>query len=85
MSKPEFGVLPANPTSSAPGDAVSAGASGDKDALASHKHAREAWGVSGDYVQPGVAAAGTSGHVADAGHVHPMQLLIGMQWMQVSP
>lgn len=58
---------------SAPGDTVSAGASG-KYSDGAHRHAREAWAGSGDIgaSTPGAAAAaGSTGKVADGGHVHP--------------
>lgn len=57
---------------SAPGDTVSAGASG-KYSDGAHRHAREAWGGSGDIgaSAPGDAStAGATGKVADAGHKH---------------
>ena len=57
---------------SAPGDTVSAGASG-KYSDGGHRHAREAWGAAGDIgaSAPGDAStAGATGKVADAGHKH---------------
>lgn len=62
------------PSSSAPGDvgAVGAGTTAARD---DHQHGREAWGLAGDVGTEtfgATAAAGVSGKVADAGHVHAM-------------
>lgn len=57
---------------SAPGDTVSAGASG-KYSDGAHRHAREAWGGSGDIgasAPADASTAGATGKVADAGHKH---------------
>lgn len=62
------------PTSSAPGDVVATG-TGTSIALATHKHAREAWGTAGQITTltfGGAATAGSSGAVADAAHSHGM-------------
>lgn len=57
---------------SAPGDTVSAGASG-KYSDGAHRHARESWGASGDIgasAPADASTAGATGKVADAGHKH---------------
>lgn len=62
------------PASSAPGDAAATGVAAVA-ARRDHKHAREAWGGAVDIGAEtfgAAAAAGATGKVADAGHVHAM-------------
>lgn len=62
------------PVASAPGDTGTAGTGGVA-ARSTHRHAREAWGGAGDVGSETVgasASAGSTGKVADAGHVHAL-------------
>lgn len=75
MARSQLGVLPATPAASAPGDVTSAGTAGDPPAQASHKHAREAWGLAADLTAASdTAVAGASGRTADAAHGHLLSL-----------
>jgi hypothetical protein len=67
------------PAASAPGDvgAVGVGSSAARD---DHRHGREAWGLAADIGSESfgaAGAAGASGKVADAAHVHPMPSTVG--------
>jgi microcystin-dependent protein len=55
---------------SVPGATALAGSSGFA-ADAAHRHARESWGIVGDYKPSGTASAGTITRVARSNHVHP--------------
>lgn len=62
------------PAASAPGDTGAVGV-GSGAAHDDHRHGREAWALAGDVGAEtfgASAAAGASGKVVDAGHVHPM-------------
>lgn len=71
MAKPVLGALPANPAASAPGDAASAGASGDNAALATHRHAREGFGAVTAAANHGnTAATGSASTIPHSDHDH---------------
>lgn len=64
---------------SGPGNVSGAGSS-QFSAAADHVHGRESWGAASDYKAPAAtAAAGSTGRVADAGHVHPM-FIVGVPY-----
>ncbi len=62
-------------SSSAPGNAENAGSGIYKYAFSDHVHGREPWGSLSDIASlgPTAAAAGSSGAVADASHVHALE------------